>query len=586
MKWSGAFGRILLGGLAALPILVALLASIVWAADVPEPFEWREAGDEAPLQLFGENLLQALPEPHFILFRAAYVGLLEFPGSDFGRFAWLNVGLALAVCLLLLRLARGGAWPEASRRDEVVPAGRARVHPAIPFALAMAAFSPAFAADWLVGARLRLFLSPLLLLLALEVLNGSGPLRRRAIGAGLLGLVALFVDWTGLLVWVCLLPPLARQLAALERPARTRLLVGWFLAGNLGWLVCYRDFFARGGTTEVGLVGHLFEDPTATLAFFLRAAAPLPATTHAASAAVTGAALLGLLSLLLVALPFVGRERRPPELLGFLSLALFGLGSAAILTDRMFDAPADPQLLREAGWPVLLLPIGLLGALAKLLPGVARRVGPTFLVALGVVLLFDGAVSLRILESRHDRLRQAAAQMIHAELATGVMQAHPAPPLQPGALPVLKGRGLLAAIEPATSLLLSEIPARIPDSDSPPRIPRVEVYRRKLAGDARTLSRTDPPDLVLISAGDGDTERIVRIATPEIVAGRNARPWRADLEGLELAEGELVRIVGLFGEPRTLGLPGARMRVRGASLEPIVSEPSPPSPPTEREEGG
>ena len=526
-------GRWLLYLLAAIPPLAMLLCALCWAAWTPEPWDWREALGESPVTLLPESLLTARPEPHFLLSRALHVGLLYLPAFDVGRFCFVGWLLVLLVCggiLLLWRRTRTGAGTSLLDSFWLV-------------LLAMAAFSPALGADWLLDARFRFFLPPLWLVAAVLLLRGDGRFRTRFAAAALLSTLAIFSDWSGAMVWLALAPLVWSEARRRNVAHSGSWLAVWCLLGNVGLLLCYRDFYAADRAAPVGIVAHAMGDPKETLLFFCRAAGAFGRLPSVPLEAAFGGCCLALLALLSLLLLLRRGGAATSRAMPWWSLAAFGAGAALLLTDRLFQANLPEAWLREVGFATLLLPIGLAGLIAKLYPAASRYVSVALVLPVALILLTDRQAGWSHLQQQRSRLLQAEAQLLFAEVSVSEMQGSPPPPLPPGMSPVLKSRGRLQRINPVEDLLLGRLTVAaeaVPFSGGP-------ADQWILEGMLRGGERAD---LILATVKRLDEpERIARIALPE-VAGDDRGKWRIDLEKAELSPGDLVRLYSFVGRSR------------------------------------
>jgi hypothetical protein len=333
------------------PALVCLAWTIALSPCTPEPEEWRTSRGDEGLQFTWFYLVHGPDPARLLLFRLSYLGLLQLPGSDFGRFGFVTWALALSTV---------GAVAALMRRATDGASGR------LLFGLGAAllsawAFSPGFGADWLAAARFGLFVPPLFTLLGVLLLRG-GSGSGRLVLAGLLALTAPFFDRAGVLVWVLLIPLVHAQAPPERRTTRVAL---WVIFGNVVTAASFGSLWAEQGEPRAGIVRHVLDAPWPALRAVLGAlgdTVPRVAPGFGGERVVVGALLLAAF-LLLAARTWRlrGDEDAWRRALPWALLAAFGVGNAVVLCDAFFARELGAQAWRELGWGGVLLPVGIIG---------------------------------------------------------------------------------------------------------------------------------------------------------------------------------------------------------------------------------
>ena len=501
-----------------IPAAAALAWSWTYASLAPEPFEWRAVWREPPLTFAWSRFIDFSDRANEVVFRALHLGGLEL-GLDPRALALLAWLLALGV---------------------VIGIGRACVQPmrmtaGAKLLVAAALFSPAFAADWLLFARFRLFLPVACALLAILALRGSRARGWRFAVAAALCQIALFTHATGNLLWLALAPLVALEAFAAHRSVLTPTAV-WIVLGNLGLLVC-RD----GERVRPGLGGTLWTSPLSALQSLARVggvALPdvLPGTT--VDGIVLGALLLvATLACSLLAVQRRQRTEHVAEFASWLSIALVGIAIIVSMTHELIPIALADGLIKEMCWGATLLPIGLVGALFVLAPRrMARVAGPL----LGVALLLLGqeyARGWRSLRLEHTLLRQGEALLAFADAATNELPKAPSPPIRyKRERDALRARGQLGAS--IAKLSLDALTTGNPGGGT------FATLAPTIA--TGTIARRSSIDLVLLVRQLGTTPPwIFKIAAPDRFAATRDLPWTAALADVDrFAEGEVLRAFG------------------------------------------
>lgn len=372
--------------------MLSVLAAFVWtsfASRLPEPAAARRALGEATMRWDFAALTDFSDEPAHLIARAAHLAVLHVPGSSL----WWAASV-LAVLAVLLAFTLVGV----ARRTFAIEG------PAQAFVLGLAGLlvaSPAFAADWLYGERIGLFLVPLLLLWSTWLLAGGGALTWRALLVLVFALAAPLCHTNGLLVFAALLPALLD--AAGRAGARHRL--GWLLAllicGNLAAVAAMTP---AGGVAlgDAGLLGRLVAEPAATVQQLLRMTGSAwldPVPTASWDELVLGALswALPLLCWRLGDRSEAARQRAAP----WWSCVWFGLSLFVLVAERHgTELPAGT--LRELTFGAFLLPVGCLGVLAARFGFGLAPVGAGVLLVLAAQDWHRGIEDLRVARMQND----------------------------------------------------------------------------------------------------------------------------------------------------------------------------------------
>jgi len=402
-------------------------------------------------------------------------------------------------------------------------------------------FSPAFGANWLLGARFRFVLPGACMALGVWLMTGgSRGFRWRLLVAAVLAQLALFSERTGVLVWIALAPLVfvearRRQVARPVVP-----LILWCLAGNIGTALCFDESasYAMGK----GVVGLLFELPHATLEFALRAAGS-GVPNMVAGTTVDEVVVGGLLLVAFVVLASAAVRRRViPAAMPWLALALFGLGQVVLLCEYYATSSLTPELLRELTWACVFLPVGLAGVFSCVVAHISRRVAVILLSPLLVVALVDWGRGLGQLDLVGRLLRQCEASLVFSDVGEQVLPEFPRPSVV--------RRTEVVELRDANRL-------RRPRAVSHLGVGQFTLAPRGGAnGELTAVARNAAsgwvergrliPDLVLLTRRRaGGDEQIFRIAAPVPLAGHDRWSWVAAWPAnIEFAPGERVRAYG------------------------------------------
>jgi len=528
---------------AALPPLAALGWALAYAIHAPEAAAWSSLWGEETGFRGTLDRIYAFEEgvPRLLFFRLACTGLLRIPGNDFGRFTWAGWILAtaafLAVTWLILRPGRrGDGWFRAAGVG----------------LLGLWVFSPGFGATWILGERFRVFAPAVCFVFAVFLLTGERAGRLRFLTALLLAQVALFVDRSGLLVWIALIPLIPAFARHRSRPRAGLLTAVWCLVGNVSTAVCYPPPPAAdaGG----GLVHRLVTDPRDAIFRLLEAgASALPDAwpdTRLDQAGL-GAALIALTLACLVLLLRRGRDR---EVLSraapWLSCILFGVGQTAILADRVIAGDLPRELSREFGWALVFFPAGLVGLGSVVAGRRLRAVSIGIGAIVGVILLLDWGSGITTLRARHATLLQGEAELVLYPVSNRTIMPRRGPPIPtPEAYRELRRAGFLRRSPPIESLAIAELPlaSRMGSRDVghldsvETRSDGATVARGRMTWDGSGRG----PDLVLLTQSTADgLETIFKIVRPVIRARSRTASWTEELMVAGIQPGDEIRAYG------------------------------------------
>ncbi|MEZ5967007.1 MAG: hypothetical protein R3F56_24425 [Planctomycetota bacterium] len=483
----------------------AIAFALAWplVLDAPEPANLRAYLHEPPIVHDPKAWLQCAGVPNHLAWRAAYRGIFA-TGLDFSgltRLAWLA---PLASVCVVWWLARGRAL------TGVI--------------VAALALSPAFATDWLLLERLRLFLPALAACVMVVLLQR--PSRLRVSLALILALAAVFTHEGGSLLWLAMLP-------LLVPPTRDQGGIGslafWVLCGSGALALCY-DETAR---TSPGLVGALVAQPGPTLEFLASAlgtALPDVLAGTPRDGRILGTAM-GVATIVYgVASPWLDADRwraaRP-----WYALALAGAAQAVAAAHVLVPQSISDSLLRQTTWGAWLLPVGLAGTFVHTFPNLGRRLAPYALGAMALLLLQDWHAGLGFLRSHAALMRQCEALLVFADLRQEQLPSFPWPSVPKHADRVLlRARGRLQRAAPLADDLLHGIEAR--DESAPAG--RIDGANPTFVhGTVTDPARTD---LVLLMRQHGDgPPHLLCVGAPNVLENATAPQWGCDLSRLEPA---------------------------------------------------
>ncbi len=522
----------------AVPIALVLFVALAWSSAVPEPEDWRRLAGREPLCFEWNDVTAADETPKLYVFRALYAGLLALPGSDFGRLA--IVGWLLAV----------GTW-WMSRRLTIPADGAGRAFTAaFGLVAAFVAFSPSFGADWLLGARLQVFVPPLAAVVGAALLLGTGRHRLRIIGALLLAALAVFTDPRGPLVWIALAPLVWASTRAAGGRAGVALAV-WIVAGNVLTVIAHDDFTTT-AATKPGLGAHVVTAPVAVADYALRHVCDgLPLTALASTPTLRGVGA-GLLALWLVLGVVIACRSAHPDRLratAWWSLAAFGALSPLLAIGDAFPPRAPAEWVREFTWGAWLLPIGVLAGFRAIAPRIASIPVAAGLAAMGIAALVDFAPSTVHLGRQRSWLGHGTAMHVFYDaLGEGRMSPHLRPPV-PGSPRAahLRGLGLLGGAAPAsTSLRDLRV---VTDGPAPGRLTAVRTIGA--VGEVAAGRFRRGPDAVLLTLRRGTDETIIQLTHPDYLEPDATLPWLAPFVATAFVVDDEVRAYAFDAAART-----------------------------------
>lgn len=512
----------------AVPLLLCLAWVFWWSLACPEPAGWRAWRDDDELLFFLRQIQDADDHPRLFLFRHLYVQLVHAPGIGFAHLSLVTWGLAVAIVLLFANLVRRHVAPEGPR----LLAGLA------PILLAAWIFSPGFGTNWLVGGRFGLLLPPLTLLVGVHLLTGTRWLGGRVFLAGLLALAAIFVDRSGLYVWIALTPLVftagsdaPHELPRSRRGARLAL---WCVLGNLASLAAFVSPWAKEGSLPPSDLTPLFRGADRVLDFLGFALRSFSLGVPRLDPGASGeGVLLGVILLwggAAGAILLFARRREGETLrraLPWFALALFGLGQGLVVIDTWYHTFGGPRPsgaeLRELIPGSVFLPVGLLGIAAVLFAKSARpwlRLGVVVALALLVLDWTRGWDHLRV---QRGRILQSAGAVVLAETDAEMAAEDEVPWLVHGRiLGIVVEREILGPFAPLPEPSLAAIP--VAEGGSIGEL--LSVTAERVRGAVRAAWSETPYSLVLVTARpEGGEETIVRIVAPSLDAGGTLFPW-------------------------------------------------------------
>lgn len=527
--------------------LLALLGTCAWewASGAPEHVDWRHYWHDAALNFWPAQWAEFAGQPNLLTFRAVHLAVVHGLGVGFERLWLITAGLAVLCAVALTRLARhtlprgGGPW--------------------LLSGMLVLLLAPAFGANWLVAERFRVVLPAVWFLAALAILQRGVATRRRVLLAGVCAALALTTHDGGALAWVALTPLVA--MAAVRGGRRPwGYVAGWAVAFNVLALFVWDEAYAPGA----GIATHLSERPVELAKFTLRMVGrvlpePLPGVLRART-------LLGLLAFGLLAVVSLAawRARRDPDRVRrfgpWIACAWFGALASVVLAHRHFPITVPEDYVREMLWPVLFLPIGVVGATAALWPRLgARARGPLLAVlfALGAQQWSAGLDSMAV---KGRVLRQSDARLALAEL-DGLLAS------PPGALRVRSDRDHLRD--------LGRLPRAVPiDGDELLALPRgptaglVQGVEGTVVHGAVVSSADFVSDLVvLVQTRAGRVARVVALAVPVVSTPYGAEPFAVDLGSLAaFGAGDGLWAVAFDARRRELGTMSGRFTFRDGAF--------------------
>ncbi len=514
-------------------VLLPSMAAFVWtgfAARLPESTAARLALGEATMKWSLAEVTAFGREPAHVLARLVHLGALHVPGSSFWWAAAVNALLALLVVFACAGVARRAAGLD--RGGQAVALGLG----------GLLACSPAFGADWLHGARVGLFLVPLLLLWAMWLLLGERRFGARALLALTLAVAAPLCHTNGLLVFAALAPVLldAAQRAGSSR--RTAWIVALLLGGNLaavGSLVPAGPL-ALG---DAGLLGRVLAAPAAALLHLLRTTGsawldPLPAAAWDETALGAAAWLLPLVLWRLGDRSDAARRRAAP----WWGCVWFGLSLFALAAER-HGPQLDLALLREGTYGAFLLPLGCIGVVAARCGAAALPLGAGALAVLAAQDWHRGIEDLRCARMQVERVE--TSMTLPPELGG-------TPPDDPATWLGLQQLGWMPGLDGAFAAAMRSVAAA-------PREPGlggfVDGDARAVRGLARSSLRHDSVQCVVATvAGEAAAnggERLLGLVRPEYAGTGRSVPWRLEFT-TPIDEGTRVRLTGYCPRRRAL----------------------------------
>lgn len=520
-----------------LAVLLALLGLAMiawpWRSDVPEPADWRaylrepSVGFTGPWFSFGGR-------PNHVVQGFLERGLFA-TGVDVELLVLGNWLLAAACVACVLALLRATA-------------------PAVALLVSALALSPAFAADWLLVERVRLFVPAACACALVWLLRAPGTRMRRGL-ALVVAVVAVFSHEAGALVWAAVLPLVVTSARGPGKRALAPALA-FVLVANVALAACY-DESAR---PFPGLPAAMVTHPLSAVRFAsktLGLAVPdvLPSTD-------TDSVVLGVLLVLALMAGAVALARGAPEIaargLPLLCLGLAGLAQGLAVAHTQVPQAVTDAVLRELSWGTWLLPVGALGLWLQLAPGVARRVAPLGFGASVLLLAQDWHRGAAWLQAEGRFLQQSAALMVFADCERERPSApRPAVP-SANDRAALRAAGQLAGMAPLGDTGLASLPLR-PDAAAG------SVQEVTVRGAQGTLRRDSGADLVLLTRQRlGAPVVLCKVAVPNQLDAGATLSWQTEFGELEpFAEGEEVGAFAFDHKTRTItALPG-RFRCAG-----------------------
>ncbi|MBX3463692.1 MAG: hypothetical protein KF830_11000 [Planctomycetes bacterium] len=513
--------------------VVPALAAFGWtsfAARLPESTASRQALGEATMKWTLAEVTEFGREPAHVLARLLHLGALRVPGSSFWWAAAVNSLLALLVVFAFAGVAR--------RSFGLGPGGQAS---AIGLG-GLLACSPAFGADWLYGARVGLFLVPLLLLWAVWLLLGERRFVVRALLALALVVAAPLCHTNGVLVFVAVAPAL---LEAARRAGSSRRM-GWTVALLLcGNLAAVGSLFPAGRLAlgDAGLLGRLVAAPAAALLHLLRTTGsawldPLPATAWDETALGACAWLLPLVLWRLGDRSDAARRRAAP----WWGCIWFGL-SLFLLAAERHGPQLDAASLRACTYGAFLLPIGCIGLVAARFGAAALPLGAGALAVLGAQDWHRGLEDLRLARMQAEAVETS---MVLPPALGGTL------PSDPDTWRGLQQLGWMPWLDDVFAVALREVA-------SAPHGPGlggfVDGDARAVRGVARSSLRQAAVQCVVATAAgeaaaDGG-ERLLGLVRPDYAGAGRTVPWSLPFMA-PIDEGTRVRITGFCPRRRAM----------------------------------
>lgn len=508
--------------------LVPILVAGAWtslAARLPEPHAQRQALGEVSARWDFAQWNDLDQEPAHVLGRLLHLAVLQVPGASFQYATLANALLAAVVVLCLAGLLRRAfALPPLAHAVALVVSG-------------LLVCSPAFGADWLHGERLGIFAVPVLLLVALSLLQADGRLFWRGLLALLLAALAPFCHGTGMLVFVGLLPALVDTSRRAGGTRTTAWVTACLLIGNVAAALSLSTatWIAMDGT---GLLGRMAEAPLATLSYVLGATGsafldPLPGTRIDDLVLGASAWLLPFVLWRLGDRSDAARRAAAP----WWGCSWFGLLVFLWLTERN-GTGIDPAVRRELAFCTFLLPVGILGVLAARCGGSVLPIAAGMLLVLGLQDWHRGLENLRLATMQVQRTETAA---LLPDVHAGERPDTALPVRRVAEWRLLQERGWVPAARDAR-LTLQEMPM---DEAAVAELGSCEGGDAKsVRGSARSSVFGDAVQCVIVVARVDGKEPTVVGRTQPAYAGRGRDvPWTVVLDE-PLAEGTNVRAFG------------------------------------------
>lgn len=531
--------------------LLVLLSTCAWewASGAPEHVAWRHYWRDPPLNFWPAQWAEFAGQPNQLTFRAVHLAAVHGLGVGFERLWLLTAGLAVLCAAALTRLAR-----------HTLPGGGG---PWLLSGMLVLLLSPVFGANWLVAERFRVVLPAVWFLAAVAILQRGIATRRRVLLAGVCAALALTTYDGGALAWVALAPLVA---AAAVRGGRRPwgYVAGWVLAFNVLALFVWDESYEP----EAGIAAHLSEQPIELAKFTLRMvglvlpeplAGPLPGLLRTRT-------LVGLLAFCLLAVVSLAawRTRRDQDRVRragpWLACAWFGALASVVLAHRHFPIALPESYVREILWPVLFLPIGVVGATAALWPGPGARARGPLLAALFALGVQQWSAGLDSMAMKGRVLRQSDAQLALAEL-DGLLTAPPAVLGVRSDRDLLRGLGCLPRALPLTGAELLALP-RGGTAGLVQRVDGTVVH-----GVAVSTADFVSDIVVLVQTRADGVAHVVALAVPAVGGRYGAEPFAVDLGSLAaFSPSDGLWAVAFDGRRRVLGAMGGRFTFRDGAF--------------------
>ena len=523
--------------------LLALLGTRAWewASGAPEHVDWRHYWHDAALNFWPAQWAEFAGQPNLLTFRGVHLAAVHGLGVGFERLWLLTAGLAFLCAAALTRLAR-----------HTLPGGGG---PWLLSGMLMLLLSPAFGANWLIAERFRVVLPAAWFLVAVAILQRGLATRRRVLLAGLCAVLALTTHDGGALAWVALVPLVA--VAAVRGERRPwGYVAGWALAFNVLALFVWDEAYASGA----GIAMHLSEQPVEFAKFTLRMVGlvlPEPLAGVLRARTLVGLLAFGLLAVVSLA---AWRARRDQDRVGrvgpWLACAWFGALASVVLAHRHFPITLPDDYVREIFWPVLLLPIGVVGATAALWPELGARARGPLLAVLFVLGAQQWSAGLDSMAVKGRVLRQSDAQLALAEL-DGLLTAPPGALRARSDRDYLRGLGCLPRAVPLDGDELLDLPR----GGTTGLLQRVEgtVVHGAVVSTAEFVSDL----IVLVQTRADGVAHVVALAVPVVGTPYGAEPFAVDLGSLAaFGAGDVLWAVAFDGRRRVLGTVSGRFAFR------------------------